>query len=99
MLKMLHDHIEQIKEELEGAKDYGEKYLEAKAKGDAARANRFKEMANDELRHATAVHEMTAQDMEQLKKVFPIPVEDSDQWEHAHKIFAEHMAWIKQMLA
>ena len=44
---------DQIKDELCSAKDYAEEYLSFKAKNNVNWANRYKEMSNDELKHAT----------------------------------------------
>lgn len=90
---------ENIKEELCGAKDYAEKYVECKAKGDMAWANRYKEMANDELKHAGYLHDKAIQDIEEISKVYQPTEEMEERWEKSHKEFVEHTAWIKQMLA
>ena len=98
-MKMIDRMIEHIEEELDGAKEYAEKYIEHKAKGDMQRANKYKEMASDELRHASYVHEWALVDIENLKKVYTIPVEAEDKWMHAHKHFVECMGWIRQMIS
>ena len=98
-MRAIKKYIEAIEEEIEGAKDYAEKYVEAKAKGDIGRANRYKEMAGDEIKHATYVHEWALADTEMLSKVYTPPVEMMEKWEKAHKEYVEKIAWIKQMLA
>lgn len=91
-------YAEHIAEELDGAKEYAEKYIECKAKGNSQWANRFKEMSNDELKHASYLHEKAMQEIEELGKVFKPTEEMENSWEHAHKEFVEKTAWIKQML-
>ena len=95
-IKKLAEHIE---EELCGAKDYAEKYVECKAKGDMQWANRYKEMANDEIKHAGYLHDKILADIEELSKVYTPPTEMLDKWEKDHKKYVEKSAWIKQMLA
>jgi hypothetical protein len=56
-MRSIKKYVEAIEEELEGAKDYAEKYVEAKAKGETNKASRYHEMANDELKHSTYIHE------------------------------------------
>ena len=51
-------------------------------------ANLYKEMANDELKHAGYLHD----------KVFTPTEEMEEKWEKCHKRFVEKTAWIKQML-
>ena len=98
MLHLMEKMIGDVMEELDGAREYAEKYIENRAIGNVSRANKYKEMASDELRHASYAHEFAAQDMEELKKVTEIPVKDLERWEKAHKSYAESMAWIKRML-
>lgn len=68
-IKKLAEHIE---EEICGAKEYAEKYVECKAKGDTAWANRYKEMANDELKHTGYLHDKAVQDIEEISKVYKL---------------------------
>ncbi len=98
-MKSIKKYVEAIDEEIEGAKDYAEKYVEAKAKGDMSRANRYKEMATDELRHSTFLHEWAVAEIEELSKVYTPPVWMEEKWEKSHKEYVEKVAWIKQMLA
>lgn len=95
-IKKMAEHID---EELEGAKEYAEKYVEAKAKGNMNMANKYKEMASDELRHAGYIHEFAVAEIESVSKVFTPPVEMMEKWEKSHKEYVEKAAWIRQMLA
>lgn len=98
-MRSIKKYVEEIDEEIDGAKDYAEKYVEAKAKGDMARANRYKEMAHDELKHASYLHEWAVAEIDTVSKVYKPPVEMEEAWEHAHKTYVERVAWVKQMLA
>ncbi len=91
-------YAEHIMEEVEGAKEYAEKYIECKAKGNTQWANRFKEMAGDELKHAGYLHEKATQEIEELSKVFQPTEEMREKWEKCHKEYVERTAWVKQML-
>lgn len=95
-IKKLAKHIE---EEICGAKDYAEKYVECKAKDNVQWANRYKEMANDELKHADYLHEKAIQEIEELSKVFKPTEEMEESWNKTHRQYVEQVAWIKQMLA
>lgn len=97
-MKKIQCLVDMIDEELEGAKEYTEMYLDYKAKSDSTWANRFREMANDELKHATYIHELTVAEIELLQRAFTPPVEMEEKWEKAHKVYIEKTAWIKQML-
>lgn len=90
--------VDKIDDELCGAKEYAETYLEQRAKGDTALANKFKKMASDELDHAMIIHDMTVQEIELLRKVYTPPVEMQEAWEKSHIKYVEKAAWIKQML-
>ena len=94
-IKKLAGHIE---EELVGAKEYAEKYVECKAKADMQWANRYKEMANDELKHAGYLHDKATQEIEEIGKVFKPTEEMEEKWEKCHKKYVGQSAWIKQML-
>lgn len=98
-MRAIKKYVESIDEEIEDAKKYAEKYVEAKAKGDPVKANRYREMANDELKHATFLHEWAIAEIQEISKVFTPPVEMQEKWDKAHKEYVERVAWVKQMLA
>ena len=97
-MTIIKNMVEAIEEELEGAKDYAEKYVECKAKEKMQKASRYKEMAEDELKHAMYIHEWAVREVEQISTVYTPPVEMMEKWEKAHKEYVEKVAWIKQML-
>ena len=95
-------YVEQIADELDGAKGYIETALEYKAAGNSpenvARYTKYKDMSIAELGHATNLHQFAVEDIERLKAVYPqIPQEMMDKWEHSHIEFVEKAAWIRQM--
>jgi hypothetical protein len=96
---MIKKFVEAIEDEVHGAKEYAEHYVEAKAKGDMSTANRYKEMANDELKHANYEHEWAVKAIDEVSKVYTAPAEMEEAWKAAHKKYVEEVAWIKQMLA
>lgn len=98
-MKKIQTLVDTIDEEICGAKDYAECYVEMKAKNNTQWANRYKEMSNDELKHANYIHERAVQEIEELKRVYTPPQEMQDIWDKSHKEYVEKVAWIKQMLA
>lgn len=89
---------DEMKEELHSAKCYAEEYLTFKAKDNGMWANRYKEMAQDEMKHAGYLHERVVAEIEELRKVYTPPQDMLDKWESDHKKYIEKAAWIKQML-
>ena len=69
-MKSIKNYVDPIDDEIEGAKEYAEKYVECKAKGDMQSANRYKEMATDELKHATYEHEWAVNEIERISKIY-----------------------------
>lgn len=98
-MKKIKWYVDAISEEIEDAKTYAENYVEAKAMNEPAKANHFREMSNDELRHATLLHEMAVAEIEKLNKVFIAPAAMQETWNVAHKEYVEKAAWVKQMLS
>ena len=93
-------YVEDIAEELDGAKHYIETALEYKSMGDTMRYAKYKEMSTQELGHAQALHDFAVQDIEKLKAVYPdIPNDMMEKWKKSHIEFVEKTAWIKQMQA
>lgn len=97
-MRTIAKYVDHIEEEIEGAKEYAERYVEARVRGDMNKANKYKEMANDELHHATIIHEFAVEEIEALRKVYTPPTNMLEKWDKAHKEFVERVAWIKQML-
>lgn len=97
-MKSIKMYVDAIDEEIEDAKEYAEKYVECKAKGDMPSATKYKEMSSDELKHAEYLHEWAIKEIEKVSKVFVAPSEMQDAWTKAHKEYVERVAWIKQML-
>lgn len=98
-MRLIKKYVDGIEEEVEGAKDYAENYVEAKAKGDMSKANRYKEMANDELKHASYLHEWAVSEISAISKVYTPPAEMQEKWDKAHVQYVEKAAWIRQMLS
>ena len=97
-MKKIQKLADQICEELEGAQEYAECYLDFKAKGSSAWASKYKSMAEDELKHASIIHERAVEEIGQLSKVYTPPVEMEEKWTEVHKTYVQKAAWIKQML-
>ena len=98
-MKSIKKYVEHLNEEIESAEEYAEKYVECKAKGNMPNAHRYKEMAEDELKHAMYIHEFAVKEIEEISKIYTPPVNMLEKWEHEHKKYVEKVAWIKQMLA
>ena len=90
--------VDEISEELEGAKGYAEMSVEAKVKNDSIWANRYKEMAQDELKHAMYLHEQVTALIAEAGKVATPPPEMLEKWDAEHVKYVGKAAWIKQML-
>lgn len=98
-MKKIAKLTEQIDEELEGAKHYTEMYLDFKADNQNEFANKFKEAAMDELKHANYLHEYAVQVINKYKEKFTPPQNMQDEWDKSHALYIEKAAWIKTMLA
>ncbi len=97
-MRMIKEMVEHIDEEIKGAKEYAEKFIEHKAIGDP-RASVYRQMAMDELHHAERIHEFAVQDIEKISAVSPPSVEMEERWKHEHKKYVEEVAKIKMILA
>ncbi len=92
------DLVNKIDEELEGAKEYAESYLEWKSRGENDTYKRYKEMANDELKHSNYIHDIALSKIDRLEDVFVAPEEMREVWKSSHAKYVEKSAWIKTML-
>lgn len=98
-MRKIQGLVEQISEELEGAKHYAESYLDFKAAGDSRQAGRYMEMAQDELKHAGYIHDLAVTEIDKLRAVYTPPADMEEAWNLSHKRYIEQAAWIRQMLA
>ena len=98
-MRVIKNLVEAMDEEIHGAKEYAEKYVEHKAKDDMQAATRYKEMANDELKHAAYEHEWAVKKIDELSKIYTPPAGMQEEWDKAHKEYVEKVAWIRQMLS
>lgn len=55
-------------------------------------------MAEDELKHAAWLHEMTAGEITELDKVFRPTEEMQRSWDDSHARYVERAAWVRRML-
>ena len=97
-MRYIKELADNIMEEVEDAKKYAEKSLEHKAWGDSYAASRYHQLAEDELSHASFLHELVTKQIKKLGEVYTPPAEMMEKWEKAHKEYVEKTAWIKQML-
>lgn len=97
-MKMIKDLVDKIDEELEGAKNYAEMYVEYKAKGDTAMASKFHSMAEDEIKHAMIIHDLATKTIEEVGKVFTAPPEMQEAWNKSHVAYVDKTAWIRKMM-
>ena len=98
-MKFISDLVDDISEEVEGAKKYAEKYLRLRATGNSSLASKYKTMAEDEIRHAMIIHDEASAEVEKLSTVYTPPADMMDKWKHEHKEAVEKIAWVKQMLS
>lgn len=97
-MKKIKDYVEKIDDEIKGSKEYIEKALWYKAKGDNNRYTKYKQMSIDELGHAMNIHQFATEDIAELEKVLiDVPEAMQDAWDKAHNEYVEKVAWIKQM--
>lgn len=97
-MKAIKKLVNQINEEIEGACDYAEKYVDMKAH-DNKWASQYKSMAEDELRHSDILHQIAVEEIALLRKIYQ-PTSDMEKtWEESHMKYVEKTAWIRQMLS
>lgn len=98
-MKRIAELVDHIDEELESAKEYAELSLEKKAKSESEWSQRFKEMSNDELKHANYLHDLAVEEIQSLEKFYNPPADMLKVWDESHKKYVEKFAWVKQMLS
>lgn len=97
-MTIIKQYVDKIGDELESAKEYAEKYVEYKSKNNQTWMNKYKEMANDEIKHAMYLHDRAIEQINMLSNTFKPTVEMQNKWDKSHAEYVEKTAWIKQML-
>lgn len=97
-MRIIKKLVNRIDDELHSAKNYAEKYVEYKSKGDMNCANKYKEMAQDEIKHAMYFHDFVVSKIQDISKTITPPTEMEKKWEYDHKDYIERVAYIKQIL-
>lgn len=97
-MRIVDEMVEHIREEIDGAKEYAEKYIESKAIGNTERANAYRQMALDEIRHAEHVRDFAIADVSEMRKVYTFTAEEEASWEHHLKSTMECLGWVKRMI-
>lgn len=98
-MRKIYEYIEQINEEIYSAKDFAETYLHFKVEDNQEWANKYKAMAEDELRHAANIRDLAVQSMNKIKSVYKPPSELQEAFDKSNDNYFERVAWIKQMLS
>lgn len=98
-MRKILELLDKIDDELEDAKEYAEDYLQHKAEGNIDLSNKYMEMSNDELKHASNIRDVAVEKIDELKRAFTLPAEMEDIWGKKHSRYVEKTAWIKQMLS
>lgn len=96
-MRAIKELVDHIKEEIEGAWEYANKYSEYKVLG-SPRASTYRQMAYDELSHADKIHEFAVEEIQKARAVMTPPTEMEEKWNHEHKKFIEDVAKIKMIL-
>ena len=97
-MKKFRKMVDHISEELDGATEYAENYIGEKMKGNTAKAQKFREMATQEMQHAANWYDWTDKYGDELKAVMPLSEEDTEDWEACKRKYADKIAIIKYML-
>lgn len=94
-MKKIKYYIDHIKDEVCGAMEYAQKYIEYKSTHPQW-AKMYSEMANAELNHAKYLHVIGAEHISSLSWV---PEEDKEAWDKCTKRVTEKIVLIKLMLS
>lgn len=97
-MKKFRKMVDHIAEELDGATEYAEDYIGEKMKGNTAKAQKFREMATQEMQHAANWYDWTEKYGDELKSVMPLSEKDTEDWEACKRKYADKIAIIKYML-
>lgn len=98
-MRIILEYLDRIEDELCNAKEYAEFHLLYKADNNAEWSERYKEMADDELKHAKNINEVVTQKIKELKRVYNPPEKMQDIWNNRLAKYMEQARFIKEMLS
>ena len=98
-MKKIKKYVDMIKDEIESAEEYAEKYVESKAMGETSYAEKYKLFAQQELDHAMFVHNLAEVFIDKVSKVITPPADMKEKWESAHIECVSKVDEIKAMIA
>lgn len=96
-MKLIRDLVEEIKDELHGAKCYAKKATRYKTENPTL-AKMYFDMAQDELKHTDMLHTEAVRAIEKQRAVSTPPQYMLDRWNEEHEEYVEKAAMIKYML-
>lgn len=97
-MRKIKELVERIDDELESAEEYAEKFVEYKADGESSMAEKFREMASQEMSHANMMHELAVKEIEKVSAVFNAPADMREKWDKSHTEYIQRAARIKSMI-
>ena len=97
-MRLIERLVDSFMDELDGAKEYAECYVENKARGNHGRASKYKEMSTDELKHARYLEEMATADITALMQTYHMTSDEEESWSRAVRRFAECTSDVERML-
>lgn len=98
-MKKIKKLVCRIKDEIESASYYSEKYLESKIiDGDNSLAQKYKEASLQELSHAELIHSVAEGLIQKMSKVVTPPMDMLEKWNECHEEYIESVNEIKSML-
>jgi len=98
-MKKIKKYVNMIKDEIESAECYAEKYIESLAMGESGAAEKYKLFAQQEIEHGMFIHAIAEDFITKVSKIITPPAEMKEKWEEAHLEYIEKMKEIKSMLA
>lgn len=97
-MKKIKKYVNMIKDEIESSECYAEKYIEAKAMGETAHAEKYKLFAQQEIDHAMYIHSIAEDFITKISKVVTPPADMKEKWESAHLEYIAKVDEIKAMI-
>lgn len=86
-MKFIQKKVEQLREEMDGAEHYAEKFIQERIEGNGERSEIYRKMAKQELEHMNNVHAMLVEDIEALRKYVKPTESMLAEWNKTHEDF------------